>query len=137
MLDYDQSFNSYNKQGEDTLWQTVIYRELAANDIVDELKRIYSYLKSGGHQSSVEHLNIEKIEYCSFGNTNPFRIKIVNIYNDVYDYFYIKRPNASRIYGLELEHLLAPDKINFLASSIRSSRNIFQAFQETFLWMHI
>ncbi len=116
LLDYDQAFNSYDKKGKDTLWQTVIYKEQIATEIYEELKRIYSYLKSGGNQSSVEHLTIEKIEYCSFGNTNPFRIKIVNIYNDVYDYFYIKRPDASRIYGLELEHLLAPDKINFLVS---------------------
>lgn len=116
LLHYEQAFNSYDKKGEDTLWQSVIYRAHTAIEIHDELKRIYAYLKSGGSPDSLDHLNIEKIEYCSFGNTNPFRIKIVNVFNDVYDYFYIKKPDASRIYGLELEHLLAPDKINFLVS---------------------
>jgi hypothetical protein len=42
----------------------------------------------------------------------PFRVKIRNILNDNYTHFYVKA-DASRIYGLELEHILSPDKINF------------------------
>src|SRR6185369_16726627 len=30
------------------------------------------------------------------------------------DYFYVKKADASRIYGLELEHLLSPNNIHFL-----------------------
>jgi hypothetical protein len=37
----------------------------------------------------------------------------VNKINDNFDYFYIKNADASRIYGLELEHILSPNKINF------------------------
>jgi hypothetical protein len=33
--------------------------------------------------------------------------------NDNFDYFYIKNADASRIYGLELEHILSPNHINF------------------------
>ena len=39
---------------------------------------------------------------------------IVNAYNDNPDYFYIKKADASRVYGLELEHLLSPNRLNFL-----------------------
>ena len=50
---------------------------------------------------------------CTFGNTKPFRIRIVNQYNDNHDYFYVKKADASRLYGLELEQLLSPNEINF------------------------
>jgi hypothetical protein len=40
-------------------------------------------------------------------------VRIVNKINDNFDYFYIKNADASRIYGLELEHILSPNKINF------------------------
>ena len=54
-----------------------------------------------------------RIDYCTFGNSNPFRIRIVNRLNDNYDYFYIKQADASRIYGLELEHILSPNRISY------------------------
>jgi hypothetical protein len=34
--------------------------------------------------------------------------------NDNYTNFYIKKADASRIYGLELEEILSPNRINFL-----------------------
>ena len=42
------------------------------------------------------------------------RHKIRNILNDNYTYFYVKKADASRIYGLELEHMLSPYNLNFL-----------------------
>jgi hypothetical protein len=54
------------------------------------------------------------VDFCTFGNSTPFRIRIVNAYNDNQDYFYIKKADASRVYGLELEHLLSPNRLNFL-----------------------
>jgi hypothetical protein len=59
-------------------------------------------------------LNIDSIDFCTFGNSQPFRIKVRNILNDNYTHFYVKKADASRVYGLELEHILSPDKINFL-----------------------
>jgi hypothetical protein len=41
-------------------------------------------------------------------------VKVRNILNDNYIFLYIKKADASRIYGLELEHLLSPNHINFL-----------------------
>ena len=39
---------------------------------------------------------------------------IRNVLNDNYTYFYVKKADASRIYGLELEHILSPHNLNFL-----------------------
>jgi hypothetical protein len=62
----------------------------------------------------MRHLYVDRVDFCTFGNSTPFRIRIVNAYNDNQDYFYIKKADASRIYGLELEHLLSPNRLNFL-----------------------
>ena len=73
-------------------------------------------MKSAGHSQAEEHLHIERIDFCVFGNSKPFRIKIVNNYNEVHDYFYIKIADASRICGLEMEHILSPYSINYLVA---------------------
>ena len=49
-------------------------------------------------------------------------MRIVNQLNDNYDYFYVKRADASRVYGLELEHLLSPNSINYLRSRRHAHR---------------
>ena len=103
-----------DKSGNDTLWQTVGYRSFEMPRIFEALKDIYALLKSGGDRSALDHLYIDRVDYCSFGNTQPFRIRIVNSYNDNQDYFYIKRADASRVYGLELEHLLSPNRMHYL-----------------------
>jgi hypothetical protein len=59
----------------------------------------------------VNHLDVAGIDFCFFGNSQPIRIRIINKYNDNYDHYYIKKADASRIYGLELEHLLSPNRI--------------------------
>ncbi len=103
-----------DKDGVDTLWETVFYNPTLTDEIHASLKRMYSILKSSGHTQAEEHLYIERIDYCLFANSKPFRIKIVNNFNEVYDYFYIKVADASRIFGMELEHLLSPNFMNFL-----------------------
>ncbi|WP_109694701.1 hypothetical protein [Chitinophaga deserti] len=111
---YEYGIPVYDKEGKDTLWESVLYPQSMTPSLHAGLKRIYSILKAGGDQAAEEHLHIERIDYCTFGNSHPFRIKIVNNYNEVYDYFYIKIADASRIYGLELEHILSPYWMNFL-----------------------
>jgi hypothetical protein len=110
---YTNAFPVYDKTGKDTLWETVLYPPGIMRKVNKDLKRTYSILKAGGSDAAEEHLHIERIDYCTFGNSHPFRVKIVNSFNDVYDYFYIKIADASRIYGLELEHILSPYWINF------------------------
>jgi hypothetical protein len=52
-----------------------------------------------------------------YANTGPFRIRVVNRLNDNFDYFYVKKVDASRIYGLELEHLLSPNHISYFVNA--------------------
>lgn len=103
-----------DKKGKDTLWECPIYPPNEIEHLHNGLKKIYATLKASGNLRIVEHKYIDRIDYCTFGNTHPFRVRIVNRLNDVYDYFYIKVADASRIYGLETEHLLSPNQVNYL-----------------------
>ena len=82
--------------------------------IHEGLKEIYSLLKAGGDRGSMQHLYVDRIDFCSFGNSEPFRVRIVNSFNENQDYFYIKNADASRVYGLELEHLLSPNRMHYI-----------------------
>lgn len=97
--------------GNDTLWESVYYPEYEQKEIYQALKYIYALLKTSGALDVIEHLTIARIDYCTFGNSKPFRIRIINRLNDNYDHFYIKRADASRVYGLELESLLSPNQV--------------------------
>jgi hypothetical protein len=114
LLRFSGSINVYDKNETDTLWIRVYYNEFERNEIDLNLKKIYSLLHSDGNTEIIQFLNIDAIDYCTFGNSKPFRIKVRNILNDNYVHFYIKKADASRIYGLELEDILSPDKINFM-----------------------
>jgi hypothetical protein len=110
---FDNSIPLYDVKNIDTLWVTVFYPQDDMNHIYEGLKKIYAILKANGDMSVMRHLFIDRIDLCVYGNTKPFRVRIVNKINDNFDYFYIKNADASRIYGLELEHILSPNKINF------------------------
>ena len=114
LLRYDNSIPLYDKWGTDTLWETVFYPQDDMQSIYMSLKQIYALLKADGDTSIMQHLYIDRVDLCVYGNTKPFRVRIVNNINDNFDYFYIKQADASRIYGLELEHLLSPNRINYI-----------------------
>jgi len=101
-------------EGTDTLWETAYYNPSDTREINDALTHIYALLKTDGDMGVMEHLKVARIDYCTFGNTKPFRIRIINGLNDNYDHFYVKRADASRVYGLELEDLLSPNRITYL-----------------------
>lgn len=105
-----------DKQNKDTLWETVYYSEGDMLEIYEALKFIYALLKVDGDLSVLQHLFIDRIDLCAYGNTKPFRVRVVNRLNDNYDYFYVKMADASRIYGLELEHILSPNNITFITN---------------------
>jgi hypothetical protein len=90
----------------------VYYTEFERQEIDLTLKKIYSLLHSDGNLGIIKFLNVDSIDYCTFGNSKPFRIKIRNILNDNYTLLR-KESRCFSIYGLELEHILSPDKINF------------------------
>lgn len=114
LLRFAGSVNVFDKDNQDTLWVRVYYNEYERDEIDLTLKKIYSLLHSDGNSNILKFLNVDSIDYCTFGNSKPFRVKVRNILNDNYTHFYIKKADASRIYGLEIEHIVSPDKINFL-----------------------
>lgn len=114
LLRFSGSVVVYDEHDEDTLWVRVYYSDLERQEIDQSLKKVYSILLSDGGDSINQYLNVDAVDYCTFGNSKPFRIKIRNILNDNFTYFYVKKTDASRIYGLELEHMLSPYNLNFL-----------------------
>ncbi len=114
LLRFSNSIALYDFKGNDTLWVTVFYDESDREEIHYNIKKIYALLKADGDMSVMEHLYVDRVDLCTYGNTQPFRIRIVNKINDNFDYFYIKHADASRVYGLELEHLLSPNRISYL-----------------------
>ena len=114
LLRFAGSIAVEDDEGNDTLWVRVYYSEFDREEIDKSLKKVYSILHSDGGNRILEFLNIDAVDYCTFGNSKPFRIKVRNILNDNYTYFYVKKTDASRVYGLELEHMLSPYNLNFL-----------------------
>lgn len=113
LLRFTYSISSKDRKGKDTYWETVVYDMREWDFIRAGLVEIYAILKTEGDLSFAKHLDVARIDYCTFGNSNPFRIRIVNKFNDNYDHYYIKIADASRVYGLELEHVLSPNRITF------------------------
>jgi len=111
---FRESLPLRDAEGRDTLWESVLYPPAEMEGLKVDLKSIYALLKVHGDLSVVEHLYVDRIDFCSFGNSLPFRIRIVNSINENPDYFYVKQADASRVYGLELEHLLSPNRLNYV-----------------------
>ncbi len=111
---YESAITLYDRLGNDTLWVTVFFPYSEIEHIYEGLKKIYADLKTDGDEKVIKHLIVDRVDLCTYGNTKPFRIRIVNKFNDNFDYFYIKKADASRVYGMELEHLLSPNRITYL-----------------------
>ena len=114
LLRFSGSVTVYDKYDNDTLWIRVYYPEFEQKEIDMSLKRMYTILHADGSEDVLDSLNVDEIDFCTFGNSKPFRVKIRNILNDNYTYLYIKKADASRVYGLELEDILSPNNMNFL-----------------------
>lgn len=111
---FSESVPLADAAGRDTLWESVIYPSSEMAALKTDLKAVYALLKVHGDLSVMDHLYVDRIDYCTFGNSLPFRVRIVNSINENPDYFYVKKADASRVYGLELEHLLSPNRINYV-----------------------
>src|SRR5580698_772165 len=87
--------------GKPTLWDTVIYDRNEMRSLNEALKEVYALIKVDGDKSVVEHLYADRVDFCTFGNSTPFRIRIVNAYNDNQDYIFINswlhRPDLSPV----------------------------------------
>lgn len=114
LLRFQGSIVVYDKNDEDTLWIRVYYSDFERKEIDLNLKMVYNILHSNGNLDNIQYLSVDAVDYCTFGNSKPFRVKVRNVLNDNYTYFYVKKADASRVYGLELEHILSPYNLNFL-----------------------
>jgi hypothetical protein len=114
LLRHDLSVPLLDERNQETLWETVHFAPSEQTELYRALTYIYSLIKAGGDLGILNHLTVARIDYCTFGNTQPFRVRIINRLNDNYDHFYVKRSDASRVYGLELEELLSPNTVTFL-----------------------
>jgi hypothetical protein len=114
LLRFTASMPYENPSGLETLWLTVAYPPEVMAELQPRLTMIYALLKIGGDLSSTKHLAVERVDYGDFGNSRPFRIRIINLFNGNADHYYVKYADASRICGLELEHILSPFRINYL-----------------------
>lgn len=87
LLRFTGSVVVYDKYDNDTLWVSVYYSDSERKELDHNLKLVYTILFSDGGDDITEFLNVDAIDYCTFGNSKPFRIKIRNILNDNYTYF--------------------------------------------------
>ena len=113
---YDGLLPQRGADGKPTLWNTVLFRPAEQAEINEHLVQTYQLLIADGRH--IDHLQVAGVDLCPYGNSQPFRVKIHNRINDNHDYFYIKRTDASRVYGLELEHLLSPNRINYQVDGV-------------------
>lgn len=114
LLDYDNALPLYDKKGNDTLWSTLTYGPSRNREIEEALLKTYAFLRTEGDLRIMRHLKVDRVDLCLYGNTQPFRVRIINTINENFDYFYVKRADCSRLLGLELEHILSPNRISFL-----------------------
>ena len=114
LLRFDDGLAVYNQDGKNTLWLNTFFNPQDRAEIDLALKRLYSMMYVDGGEEILPYLSVDSIDFCTFGNTKPFRVKVRNVLNDNYTLMYVKNADASRAYGLELEHLLSPNQILFL-----------------------
>ncbi|MFT3903987.1 MAG: hypothetical protein QM727_12490 [Niabella sp.] len=113
LLRFTWSIPIKDASGKPTHWEKAIYDKRDWDHLKEGLIKIYAILKTEGDMSFADQLDVARIDYCAFGNSLPFRIRIINKFNSNYDHYYMKITDASRIYGLELEHILSPNRITF------------------------
>ncbi len=106
-----------DKKGNNSSWDKLSFDMKEWGHLRDALVETYATLKTEGDLSFVNQLDVARIDFCYFGNSQPFRIRIVNKFNDNYDHYYIKKADANRVYGLELEHILSPNRISYLTNN--------------------
>jgi len=81
LLRYQGAVSIFDKNGDDTLWLSTYFSGNDQEEIELGLKKIYTILHADGNDSTLPFISVDSIDYCTFGNTKPFRIKIRNILN--------------------------------------------------------
>ena len=114
LANYSYADSLKDKRGKWTHWENAVYEPGQKEMLKKALIETYIILKNKAIWAPGKKFDIERIDFCEYGNSIPFRIKIIDRDKDQHDFFYVKQADASRIYGLELEHLLTHNPINFL-----------------------
>ena len=70
------------------------------------LKLVYNLLYSDGSSSNLDDLEIDSVDFCTFGNSNPLGLKSKIRLNDNFTYYYIKVADSSRIWTRVRTHYL-------------------------------
>ena len=63
LLHHHSSVTLFDKKGNDTFWETLIYGESDRKFIHDCLRKIYAQLKVDGDVGVMEHLYIDRVDY--------------------------------------------------------------------------
>ena len=79
LLRYTDALPLIDKHGNDTLWATCTYGHGEEAAIYGGLTRIYTQLKAAGDQAITDHLHVERVDYCTFGNSNPFDFSVATV----------------------------------------------------------
>lgn len=62
---------------------------------------------------TAEGASIGVVDICEYGNSNPFRIQL-KLANGSDRWYFLKQADSSRIFGLELAHLIGTEKLHYL-----------------------
>src|SRR3569832_1177710 len=74
---FHESHPLVDVEGRNTLWESVAYQAEEIPALNEDLIRIYALLRVDGDFSKKQHHYIDRVDFCSFGNSTPFRIMIV------------------------------------------------------------
>jgi len=66
---------------------------------------MYAIMKVEGNVAMMEHLYVDRIDYCCIRQFKPFRVRIMNQFM-ITTIILCKVADASRVYGLEFEDIL-------------------------------
>jgi hypothetical protein len=110
LLHYRYTDSIKDEDGRHTHWENVVYEKALQETLSQKTLEVYSLLKN----INTNDFTVTAIDFCEFANSMPFRITVANNRSGVQDCFYIKAADTNRVFGLELEHLLSPNRTNFL-----------------------
>jgi hypothetical protein len=108
LLHYRYTDAIRDKNGRHTHWEKVTYPDELWLHLLPELLHTGRLLLQ-----KPDLCKVIAIDFCEYANSMPFRITMADDAGAVYLY-YIKWADASRVYGLELEHLLSNNTISYL-----------------------
>src|SRR4051812_30066961 len=69
LLNITYSVPLKDKQGKYTLWEKALYDMRDWSHIKEGLIKVYAILKTEGDYTFTKHLDVARIDYCTFGNS--------------------------------------------------------------------